>query len=120
MMSTCILQAASDMGYSMASCNVGLYYENGVSVLTSYNKAKQYYELAIQQNPNNGYAYYMLGNMYANGNGVTTDYKVAAEYYKTGADLGDDTAMNAMGDMYYWGYGVNLDYKESVRYYECC
>jgi len=73
---------SSNLGDSSSSYNIGLHYVSKEDYLNS----KKYFELAIEQDPENYDVYYDLGRLYANGFGVKLDYDKAIELVKKSYD----------------------------------
>ncbi len=74
-----LFKFAADNGYSVAYCNVGMYYEGGIGTDINFKKAHYYYSLGLQANEPR--AYYCMGKMYHYGKFVKQDTKTALEYY---------------------------------------
>ena len=108
-------------------------YENGLGVERDYNKAKKYYEIAIEYNNLN--AFNNLGYMYENGHGVAINFNKAVKYYEIAMRSGNISAFNNLknisdktgcpdasyiiGESYFSGnYIVKQDYQKAIEYFE--
>ncbi len=66
---------------SRKDCKLGLCYYYGIGVLRDYQKARQFFEKDIQQNPRNSpESHYYIGMMYFSGLGAEKDYFKAISY----------------------------------------
>jgi len=95
----------ADKGKVWAKSYLGSKYKFGTGVEQSYEKAIEYYTLAIQNgNPN---AMNQLADMYYFGKGVTKSIEKAIELYAQAANQGHASAQFNLGSMYYKGEGVD-------------
>ena len=87
----------------------------------SYDKAKQYFELAITKDESANAAY-LLGKMYLYGEGVPVDLKKAIEYLDFARDNGNipsgcylsEAYMNAKTNTSYIAYGLMKGLKQKI------
>lgn len=89
----------------------GVIYQSGKIVPKNYGKAKEWYQLAADQNSAKGQ--YMMGYVYDIGLGVKRDKDSAFSWFNKSAEQGDNWAMLTMSRAYYKGFGVPKDYKKS-------
>ena len=99
----------ADKGKAWAQASLGDKYFFGKGVDQSYEKAIEYYTLAIQQNDSN--AMFDLANMYHRGQGVTKSFEQAIELYTQAVKQGHATAQFNLGVLYYNGNGVDQSYE---------
>ena len=95
----------ADKGKAWAQFLVGNKYRSGDGVKQSYEKAIEYYTLALHQGDPN--AIYELADMYYEGQGVTKSIETAIELYTRAANQGQATAQFKVGVMCYIGDGVD-------------
>ena len=93
-----------DEGKAWAQALLGNKYLLGIGVEQSYEKAIEYYTLAIKQDDPN--AMYGLARMYDQGQGVTTSIEKAIELYGQATNQGHATAQFNLGNAYANGVGV--------------
>lgn len=98
-----------------AAVHMGVIYENGKGVKKDYHKAKECYEIGVEDF--DSLAIYKLGTFYQEGYGVEVDYTKARKLYIEAADLGESSAMVALGRMYELGLGVDVNYIKAKRWY---
>ena len=77
-------------------------------------KAKEYFEIAIQQGSDEALAH--LGEMYLIGKGVKRDLNKAYFYFKQGDTKENITAQLYLGYLYIMGLGVRQDIKKGKHY----
>ena len=87
--------------YPDALYRVGLYYESGLVVDQSYEKAAVYYRLGADQGDPGSRV--NLGILYLNGLGVELSYEKAYELFRLAADQENALGYANLGLMYY-GY----------------
>ncbi|KAK8898411.1 hypothetical protein M9Y10_000698 [Tritrichomonas musculus] len=110
------LMVSSEKGNCYASLFLGLIYETGDGVKSSFKLAKKYFkQSSIQGNPA---GYHLIGWCYKNGYGIDQSYPKALKYYQLAADLGYSTAFINIGFLYENGYGVDRDYSIALEYYQ--
>ena len=95
----------ADKGKAWAQANLGDDYKFGIGVEQSYEKAIEYYTLAIQQDDPN--AMCGLADRYHQGQGVTKSFEKALELYTQAAIQGHASAQFMLGLMYAIGEGVD-------------
>jgi uncharacterized protein len=95
----------ADKGKAWAQAFVGAKYRFGSGVEQSYEKAIEYYTLAIQHDDPN--AMFDLATMYDHGEGVTNSIKKAIELYIPAAYQGHARAQVNLGISYVTGKGVD-------------
>ena len=89
-------------------------YENGLGVEQDYLKAKEYYELSIQQN--NTKALINLGNLYENGLGVEQNYSKAKELYELSSNQNNSNAFIFLGNLYVVSQEIIQKLKNIMNY----
>lgn len=100
--------------YFFAGC---IYEEGGGSVEKDLEKARFYYQKAIEET-GAVEAYLGLGRFYYYGIGVKQDYAKAIEYYSVvDEDTDNAIAQLMLGKMYQHGYGVKKDFGKARKYY---
>ncbi len=113
-----LLQRA-ESGDAKAQHRLGIMYYNGQDgVEQSYEKAAEWYQKAIETDPDFPDAYNSLGGCYLDGEGVPKNQKKALELYKKAAELGNAHAPFNIGLIYEQGLGVETDNEEALRWYE--
>ena len=142
-----VLSDLADKDYPQAVAAMGLVYRDGISVTPDYDKAKAYYNKAInlgvtgldcylrdcekrkayatrinqiRQGVKSGDAKACgdLGWCYANGVVVYFDNERAVECFKLGAEKNDPQSMYELGIRYFIGYGVEQDINKAVKLME--
>jgi TPR repeat protein len=98
-------RGSADRGKAWAQAQLGNDYTFGKGVEQSYEKAIEYYTLAIQQS--DASAMFGLADMYYHGQGVTKSIGKAIELYTQAANQGHASAQCSVGIMYYNGKGVD-------------
>lgn len=109
-----------DDGYAEAYAFAGVIYEIGCpGVERDYQKARFYYERAIEQSGTLE-AYLGLARIYYFGQGVKQDYCKALEYYYRIASEAKDNgiAFLMLGQMYQHGQCIEKDLKKAKECYE--
>lgn len=102
---------ANQKGSQQASANLGeLYREGGYGIEQDYDKALQWYQLAIKDNPYR--AYRGLASLYLDQN----NYEAAYKYLVQAANLGNPESQYNLGYLYFNGIAVPED-KEKARYW---
>lgn len=90
-------------------------YYSGLGVDVSMHQA---YDLYMRlSNDDNGYAYFMLGEICCSNIEGNIDYNEAVYWYKKSAELGYRAAYYQLGDCYKYGSGVKADIEKSQEYY---
>ena len=96
---------------------IGIRYFYGVDVEQDYHKAKEWFELGI--NYNIGQCYAFLGEIYLHGFGLKKEeinYKKAYDYFEKAMTHGESAmGFSGMGYLYYYGLGVKKDKKEAYN-----
>ena len=103
-------------GNAASMRNLGVAYNNGISVTQDYAKAREWYEKAVAKGDTEAMG--DLGGLYFNGDGVARDYAKAREWYEKAAANGDAGAMNGLGVLYKNGDGVPQDYAKAREWFE--
>ena len=94
-------EQASKKGSSGASHNLGIFYENGWSVIKNGKKALIYFKKNIKtKNAFHNTSLLGIARIYNEGNGVRKNTKECIKYYKRAAKLGNLKAMLELGSMY--------------------
>ena len=94
-------EQASKKGSSGASYNLGIFYENGWSVIKDGKKALIYFKKNIKtKNAFHNTSLLGIARIYNEGNGVRKNTKECIKYYKRAAKLGNLKAMLELGSMY--------------------
>lgn len=101
-----------DLGYAMASSNLGYCYEYGLGVEKDIYKAFEHYMRAAQSGV--AVAEYNVGRMLEE----NKNYEAAAEYYEKSANQNNIGAQIKLGDCYYYGRGVRRNYSTAAQWYE--
>jgi TPR repeat protein len=91
----------ADKGKAWAQSTLGDLYKFGRGVEQSYEKAIEYFTLAIQKGEPN--AIFGLAVMYHRGEGVTKSIKKAVELYTRAANQGHASAQFTLGVLHYQG-----------------
>lgn len=86
-------------GGFLSAFQAGYYYEYGLGVEQSYEKAKYLYEKSAKQG--NRVAHYNLGQIYLYGHGVEKDLEKAIYHYLESAKLGYLDAMYSLAFVFY-------------------
>jgi hypothetical protein len=95
----------ADKGKAWARASLGARYILGQGVEQSYEKAIEYYTLAIQQDDPN--AMFDLSCMYYEGEGIAKSFEKALELYTQAATHGHANAQANLGVLFYHGNGVD-------------
>jgi len=82
------------LGDPLAQLNLGLMYEQGLGTAQSYEKAAEYYQLAVEGDNNRARAY--LGELYETGKGVKQNMRSARFLYGVAARAGDSYAQKQL------------------------
>jgi TPR repeat protein len=112
--------AMIDDGCPAAYAFVGLFYEIGCpGVEKDYEKARFYYERAIEQH-GSAEAYLGLGRIYYFGRGVDPDYCKAFKYYDLVAReaKNNGVACLMLGQMYQLGQCIEKDFQKAKECYQ--
>jgi TPR repeat protein len=72
----------------------------------------------LEQVPDEGRAWMLLGQLASEGSGQPEDPTLAARHYLRGAELGDATAAYCLGALHALGRGVGQDYPAALSWYE--
>jgi len=99
----------ADKGKAWAQADLGNFYNYGSGIEQSYEKAIEYYTLAIQNGDPN--AMYSLAGMYHHGKGVTKSMEKAIDLFTQAANQGHASAQFNLGVLYYNGNGVDQSYE---------
>jgi tetratricopeptide (TPR) repeat protein len=99
-----LVRGWADKGKAWAQASLGDRFRLGIGVEHSYEKAIEYYTLAIQQDDPN--AMFDLARMYEQGEGVAKSIKKSIELYTRAANQGHADAQFKFGCIYYRGEGV--------------
>ena len=100
-----LVRGWADKGKAWAQAFLGNKYIIGQGVKQSYEKAIEYFTLAIQQD--DPHAMFGLACMYDRGQGVTKSIEKAIELYTQAANQGHASAQFNLGLMYVKGEGVD-------------
>jgi TPR repeat protein len=111
-----VFETGAVLGDPVAMRNLGVSYANGIGVARDYDKAREWYEKAADQNSTVAMTY--LGDLYRDGHGVEKDYAKARQLYEKAADKGDKGALHSLGQLYAKGIGVKQDYVKARYWYE--
>jgi hypothetical protein len=95
----------ADKGKAWAQTFAANKYHHGTGVEQSYERAIEYYTLALQNGDPN--AMFGLAYMYDQGKGVTISFKKAIELYTQAANQGHASAQFNLGVMCYNGDGID-------------
>jgi hypothetical protein len=105
----------ADKGKAWAQVELGNAYKSGQGVEQSYEKAIEYYALALQQDDPN--AMYNLAYMYLHGEGVTKSIEIAIGLYTQAANQGHASAQLNLGCFYRNGEGVVQSFELAREWY---
>ncbi len=108
------LEELANNGDVSAIYQLGKKYFYGSEVEVNFDKARQYFEQAVEKGSIG--ANYYLGKIFYNGNGVSTDYIKAKEYFEKSSKANNVFATYYLGKLYYWGDGVPKDYNKANEY----
>ncbi|KAK6458345.1 responsible for ER-associated degradation of numerous ER-resident protein [Scheffersomyces xylosifermentans] len=114
-----LLEEAAAQGYHKSLIMLADFYTFGnYSVETSYSKALEYYQKAVDIK-GDGHAYFMLGYMYSTGmfGEVDVDPAKAHLYYQMGMEHGDNNAILALAYRSLYGIGTPKSCDMSLHYY---
>jgi TPR repeat protein len=100
----------------LALRRLGSIYFNGYSVEKDYNKAKEFFQKAIEYG--DIISLYNMGVIYRDAFGVTQDFNKAFNLFVKAAKQGSTEAQIGLGIMHKTGRGVQQDYNESIKWYE--
>jgi serine/threonine protein kinase len=95
--------------------NLGDFYFFGKGVAKNYEKAYNYYSLAVEKN---NLANGALGDMYSEGAFVQQNYQIANQFYEKGCTAKDNYACFKLGNAYYYGRGIQTNYSNAAFYWE--
>jgi len=108
-------EKAAKQGNGAAQYNLAqLYQEEGQKDAHAYEKAKYWYEKAIEAEIKD--AYTNLGVMYLEGLGVEKNQNKAFGFFEKGASLGDGASQVNLAVLYAWGEGVTHDKMKAYEY----
>lgn len=88
---------------------LGNIYYQGKGIEKDHVKAMQYFEQALNIDPDNRHVQDQLGMMYYKGEGIPVDFRKAAEFCKIAANKGQPGCQYYLGLMYVNGEGVTQD-----------
>ncbi|KAG2372909.1 hypothetical protein C9374_008840 [Naegleria lovaniensis] len=126
-----LFQSDSLKSHYLSQNMMGNLYFEGKGVPINYIKAKEYYELAAQQNYSSGV--HNMGNMYYYGHGVAQDYMKAKECFELASQKAlleitchnnyafenhYSEAMCALGMLFQFGLGVDQSHEKAKECYE--
>ena len=96
---------------------IGIRYFYGVDTDQDYHKAKEWFEIGLNYNIAQCYAF--LGEIYLHGFGLNKEeinYKRAFDFFEKAVTYGESAmGFSGMGYMYYYGLGVKKDKKEAYN-----
>lgn len=95
---------------------IGKLHFHGELGTVDYQKAKEYFELAMKMN--DPAAIYMLGEMHLQGLIFESNIEKAKEYYEIADLKGDRDATLRLGELYLSGQGVEKDLEKARLYFE--
>jgi SEL1 protein len=102
---------------------LGQYYYTGTSVATDFEKALEYFQMAVK-NPNRdnrrakvaySSALGYLGMMYLRGEGCEVDYAEARSYFEKGIELDNGMSFTGLALMYLHGLGLQKDHTRAME-----
>lgn len=108
-----LLEAAKDLGNSVAINNLGYLHKGYGDVPMDFVKARGFFEQAVAMN--NPHAMCNLGEIYEIGLDVEQDFKKAFELYKQAAMKNSRMAFYALGRMHYRGEGTAANLIEAMK-----
>lgn len=104
---------AASQGYGAAIVEIGIAFELGEGVPTTYETAAALFRNAAERG--NALGEVHLGRAYEAGTGVPQDDAKAVAFYAQAAGRGHAGGQNSLGHAYYNGIGVRQDLAEAVR-----
>lgn len=114
-----LLEAAASKNNSKALITLGdLYLFGNYSLPTDYQRAKAYYERAVEVWPD-AHAYFMLGFIHSTGlfGEFPIDQKRASLFYQVSAENGDMSALQVVAYRHLKGVGVPSNCELALPYY---
>lgn len=109
--------SSDDEYYGQAMNAIGKLYQDGLGVEQNYEKAKEYFNLAVKRGCSE--AFNSMGDMYKYGYGVEIDYYKAFELYTNAAEEAFDTGGQFnLGMMYIEGKGTEVNYERALYWFE--
>lgn len=99
----------SNAGDARGSYNCGRFYERGIGTVVDFEKARQYYDLAVREGLVG--AMHNLGVLHYNGQGGDVDKKIAFDLYNSASSIGSFLSTYLMGRMFGLGETPLLDEK---------
>ena len=100
----------------IVSWQLGRAYLFGQGVEQDLARGTRLMAVAVEADPENADARFLLGRAYQNGWGVTPDQQAAFEHLKVAADAGDERAQWQVGMMLLNGEGVGRNPTQARRY----
>lgn len=100
----------------VANWPLGRAYLFGHGVPQDLARGSQMLAVAVEADPSNADAQFLLGRAYQNGWGVTPDQQAAFEHLRVAADAGDERAQWQVGMMLLNGEGVGRNPTQARRY----
>ncbi|MGN0231761.1 MAG: hypothetical protein ACI4A8_06080 [Muribaculaceae bacterium] len=92
-------EMSAKFGMSEAFSNLGWLFYWGKGCKIDYEKARFYFEKAIERNEDDEFSLFHLGLIYKNGNGVPVDIIKAKKFLKRSAELGREDAQKVYAEM---------------------
>ena len=92
---------AAEAGNVLASCQLGIFYKDGMGTSQNYDKAMQWFSRAYEKGNSKGS--YSIGYLYMKGLGVEQSYTKAIEWFEKS---NYPMATHFLGLLHYFGYGV--------------
>lgn len=114
-----LLQKAANLNVGKhieATADLGTCYYAGWGVSQDYEKAIQYFQKALEQNPKQDVALYGLGNCYLNGFGCTKDENKGLELIQQAAENGAKMALLDLTKFYKEGIHVEKNHDLYINY----
>lgn len=110
------LKAKDDKQSSLAACNIGYCYDNGIGVDKDVNKGIEWFTKAAELGEKT--AMYNLGQKYYWGTGVEKNYDKAFYWYGKADKAGHRKATLMLAECYEFGRGTDMNKKKAKDMYE--
>ncbi len=111
-----LYEGSAALGSSYGQYSAGYQYFWGIGVAADYTLARDYFELAAQQDYGRSFGF--LASIYFNGYGVTPDPTRALTYARSGDGRDDGRAAYYIGEVLRNGIGGETDYTQARAAYE--
>ena len=95
---------------------LGVMSEYGIGTTQNFERAAEYYKLAVDLKSKE--SLYNLALMYAYGRGISQDFARAGSLFMTAAQANHAPSMYYLGIMRAYGYGVEIDYHKARDWFQ--